>query len=77
MADFGKVSPVSSIPADCDVCYCSVYLFASVLGIFLWPLVSTHELGLWLEPVLQKLNFGVGHFLQKIKENHGNQVCSI
>lgn len=26
---------------------------------------------MWLEPVLQKLDFGVGEFIQKIKENHG------
>uniref|UniRef100_A0A8C9WP31 Reticulophagy regulator 1 n=1 Tax=Scleropages formosus TaxID=113540 RepID=A0A8C9WP31_SCLFO len=41
-----------------------------VLGIFLWPLLSSHEFGLWLEPVLQKLDFGVGEFLQKIREKH-------
>jgi hypothetical protein len=27
---------------------------------------------LWLKPVLQKLDFGVGQFLQRIKDNHGN-----
>lgn len=46
--------------------------FCAVLGFFLWPLISCHEVGLWLKPVLQKLDFGVGEFLQKIKENHGN-----
>ena len=45
---------------------------AAVLGFFLWPLISSHEVGLWLEPVLQKLDFGIGELLQKIKENHGN-----
>lgn len=43
-----------------------------MLGFFLWPLISSHEVGLWLEPVLQKLDFGIREFLQKIKENHGN-----
>lgn len=44
---------------------------SSVVGVFLWPLVSSHSLGSWLKPVLQKLDFGVGEFLQKVKENHG------
>ncbi|XP_051554970.1 reticulophagy regulator 1-like isoform X2 [Myxocyprinus asiaticus] len=48
------------------------YIF--VLGIFLWPLVSSHEFGMWLEPVLQKLDFGVGEFLQRIKENHEKRI---
>lgn len=43
-----------------------------VLAVFLWPLISSHVVGLWLEPVLQKLDFGIGEFLQKVKENHGN-----
>lgn len=47
------------------------FLF-SVVGVFLWPLVSSHSVGSWLKPVLQKLDFGVGEFLQKVKENHGN-----
>lgn len=42
------------------------------MGVFLWPLVSSHSVGSWLKPVLQKLDFGVGEFLQKVKENHGN-----
>nr|XP_006634586.1 PREDICTED: reticulophagy receptor FAM134B [Lepisosteus oculatus] len=41
-----------------------------VLCVFLWPLLSSHEFGQWIEPVLQKLDFGVGGFLQKMKENH-------
>uniref|UniRef100_A0A3Q4B986 RETREG1-3/ARL6IP-like N-terminal reticulon-homology domain-containing protein n=1 Tax=Mola mola TaxID=94237 RepID=A0A3Q4B986_MOLML len=41
-----------------------------LLGVFLWPLISSHEVGLWLEPVLQKLDFGIGEFLRKVKENH-------
>lgn len=57
-------------------CCCSQQLFPSllspVLGVFLWPLVSPQDVSLWLKPVLQKLDFGVGEFLQKIKENHGN-----
>ncbi|XP_040000057.1 reticulophagy regulator 1 [Xiphias gladius] len=45
-----------------------------VLGVFLWPLISFHEVGLWLEPVLQKLDFGIGVFIQKIKENHEKRI---
>ncbi|KPP60328.1 protein FAM134B-like [Scleropages formosus] len=48
-----------------------------VLGIFLWPLLSSHEFGLWLEPVLQKLDFGVGEFLQKIREKHGENGLAL
>uniref|UniRef100_A0A3Q4FZA0 Reticulophagy regulator 1 n=1 Tax=Neolamprologus brichardi TaxID=32507 RepID=A0A3Q4FZA0_NEOBR len=41
-----------------------------LLGVFLWPLISSHDISSWLEPVLQKLDFGIGEFFQKIKENH-------
>ncbi|RXN05790.1 reticulophagy receptor FAM134B-like protein [Labeo rohita] len=51
-----------------------VISYILVLGIFLWPLVSSHEFGMWVEPVLQKLDFGVGQFLQKIKENHEKRI---
>uniref|UniRef100_A0A8C1MAS6 Reticulophagy regulator 1 n=1 Tax=Cyprinus carpio TaxID=7962 RepID=A0A8C1MAS6_CYPCA len=51
-----------------------VISYILVLGIFLWPLVSSHEFGMWLEPVLQKLDFGVGEFLLKIKENHEKRI---
>nr|XP_046263947.1 reticulophagy regulator 1 [Scatophagus argus] len=51
-----------------------VISYILVLGLFLWPLISSQEVGLWLEPVLQKLDFGVGDFLQKIKENHERRV---
>ncbi|KAI4872484.1 hypothetical protein NFI96_017475 [Prochilodus magdalenae] len=51
-----------------------VISYIIVLGIFLWPLVSSHEFGLWLDPVLQKLDFGVREFLQKIKENHEKRL---
>ncbi|XP_071753503.2 reticulophagy regulator 1 [Centroberyx gerrardi] len=51
-----------------------VISYILVLGIFLWPLISSHDLGLWLEPVLQKLDFGIGEFLQKIKENHEKRL---
>ncbi|XP_072544249.1 reticulophagy regulator 1 [Salminus brasiliensis] len=51
-----------------------VISYIIVLGIFLWPLVSSHEFGMWLDPVLQKLDFGVGEFLQKIKENHEKRL---
>ncbi|RVE61251.1 hypothetical protein OJAV_G00168830 [Oryzias javanicus] len=46
-----------------------VISYILVLGIFLWPLVSSHDVSLWLEPVLQKLDFGIGEFFQKIKED--------
>ncbi|XP_054480465.1 reticulophagy regulator 1 [Anoplopoma fimbria] len=51
-----------------------VISYILVLGIFLWPLISFHEVGLWLKPVLQKLDFGIGEFLQKIKENHEKRL---
>ncbi|XP_070774779.1 reticulophagy regulator 1 [Enoplosus armatus] len=51
-----------------------VISYILVLGVFLWPLISSHEVGLWLEPVLQKLDFGIGEFLQKIKENHERRI---
>ncbi|XP_049930695.1 reticulophagy regulator 1 [Epinephelus moara] len=51
-----------------------VISYILVLGVFLWPLISSHEAGLWLEPVLQKLDFGIGEFLQKIKENHEKRI---
>lgn len=51
-----------------------VISYILVLGIFLWPLVSSHEFGMWLEPVLQKLDFGVAEFFQKIKENHEKRI---
>ncbi|XP_035526147.1 reticulophagy regulator 1 [Morone saxatilis] len=51
-----------------------VISYILVLGVFLWPLISSHEVGLWLEPVLQKLDFGIGEFIQKIKENHEKRI---
>ncbi|XP_063075300.1 reticulophagy regulator 1 isoform X2 [Engraulis encrasicolus] len=51
-----------------------VLSYMLVLGLFLWPLVSSHDFGLWLEPVLQKLDFGLGQFFQKIKENHEKRL---
>ncbi|XP_076828952.1 reticulophagy regulator 1 isoform X2 [Brachyhypopomus gauderio] len=51
-----------------------VISYVIVLGIFLWPLLSSHEFGIWLEPVLQKLDFGLGDFLQKMKENHEKRL---
>lgn len=58
--------------------YFTVFSVCAVLGVFLWPLISCHEVSLWIEPVLQKLDFGIGGFLQKIKENHGNSdTCCV
>ncbi|KAF1383211.1 hypothetical protein PFLUV_G00129000 [Perca fluviatilis] len=51
-----------------------VISYILVLGIFLWPLISFHEVGLWLKPVLQKLDFGIGEFLRKIKEKHEKKM---
>ncbi|XP_044223973.1 reticulophagy regulator 1 isoform X2 [Thunnus albacares] len=51
-----------------------VISYILVLGVFLWPLISSHEVGLWLEPVLQKLDFGLGELLRKIKENHEKRL---
>ncbi|XP_053186435.1 reticulophagy regulator 1 [Scomber japonicus] len=51
-----------------------VISYILVLGVFLWPLISSHEVGLWLEPVLQKLDFGLGEFLRKIRENHEKRL---
>nr|XP_024661837.1 reticulophagy regulator 1 [Maylandia zebra] len=45
-----------------------------LLGVFLWPLISSHDISSWLEPVLQKLDFGIGEFFQKIKENHEKRL---
>lgn len=55
------------------VCRC----VCEVLGVFLWPLVSSHDVSLWLEPVLQKLDFGIGEFFQKIKEDRGKKYIYI
>ncbi|KAM4556218.1 reticulophagy regulator 1 [Fundulus diaphanus] len=51
-----------------------VISYIIVLGIFLWPLISSQDVSLWLEPVLQKLDFGIGQFFQKIKQNHEKRV---
>ncbi|KAM4551527.1 reticulophagy regulator 1 [Odontesthes bonariensis] len=51
-----------------------VISYILVLGVFLWPLISHHDVALWLEPVLQKLDFGIGKFFQKIKENHEKRL---
>ncbi|KAK1787185.1 hypothetical protein P4O66_017042 [Electrophorus voltai] len=51
-----------------------VISYIIVLGIFLWPFLSSHEFGVWLEPVLQKLTFGVGNLVQKIKKNHEKRL---
>lgn len=51
-----------------------VISYVLVLSVFLWPLISCHEVGLWLKPVLQKLDFGIGDFFQKVKENHEKRI---
>ncbi|XP_037537872.1 reticulophagy regulator 1 [Nematolebias whitei] len=48
------------------------YIF--VFSFFLWPLLSSYDAGLWLKPVLQKLDFGIGQFFQKIQENHEKRL---
>uniref|UniRef100_A0A8K9UJ13 Reticulophagy regulator 1 n=1 Tax=Oncorhynchus mykiss TaxID=8022 RepID=A0A8K9UJ13_ONCMY len=52
-------------------------LYVLVLGVFLWPLMTAHDFGLWMKPVLQKLDFGLERFLQKIRENHVCKEMSI
>ncbi|KAJ8272924.1 hypothetical protein GJAV_G00095030 [Gymnothorax javanicus] len=47
-----------------------VISYIAVVVVFLWPLLSSHEFGLWVSSVLQRLDFGVGDFLQRIRENH-------
>ncbi|XP_024275699.1 reticulophagy regulator 1 isoform X1 [Oncorhynchus tshawytscha] len=49
-------------------------LYVLVLGVFLWPLMTAHDFGLWMKPVLQKLDFGLERFLQKIRENHEKRL---
>uniref|UniRef100_A0A8C6UVM7 Reticulophagy regulator 1 n=1 Tax=Neogobius melanostomus TaxID=47308 RepID=A0A8C6UVM7_9GOBI len=52
-----------------NVCNCALCLCAAlcpVLGIFLWPLLSSVD----LEPFLQKMDLGLVNFLHRIKENH-------
>ncbi|KAI5104050.1 reticulophagy receptor FAM134B isoform X2 [Silurus meridionalis] len=83
-SSFKKQNPGKFCLLVCSLCFFLAILgnyipgvvisYIIVLGIFLWPLVSSHEFGMWLEPVLQKLNFGIGHFLQKIKENHEKRL---
>lgn len=51
-----------------------VISYVLVLAVFLWPLISSHDATLWLEPVLQKLDFGVLKVLQRIRENHKRRV---
>ncbi|XP_061776705.1 reticulophagy regulator 1 isoform X1 [Nerophis ophidion] len=51
-----------------------VVSYLLVLSVFLWPLLSSHEVSLWLKPVLQKLDFGIGAYLWKIKENHERKL---
>uniref|UniRef100_A0A1A7X3M5 Family with sequence similarity 134, member B n=2 Tax=Iconisemion striatum TaxID=60296 RepID=A0A1A7X3M5_9TELE len=51
-----------------------VFSYIIALGFFLWPLISSHDASLWLKPVLQKLDFGIGEFFQKIKENHEKRL---
>ncbi|XP_061109347.1 reticulophagy regulator 1 isoform X2 [Conger conger] len=52
-----------------------VISYIAVLAVFLWPLLSSHEFGLWVDSVLQKLDFGVGDFLQRIRKNHEKRIA--
>uniref|UniRef100_A0A8K9WMI1 Reticulophagy regulator 1 n=1 Tax=Oncorhynchus mykiss TaxID=8022 RepID=A0A8K9WMI1_ONCMY len=54
-----------------------LYDWIFMLGVFLWPLMTAHDFGLWMKPVLQKLDFGLERFLQKIRENHVCKEMSI
>ncbi|XP_027876042.1 reticulophagy regulator 1 [Xiphophorus couchianus] len=51
-----------------------VISYIILLGIFLWPLISSQDKSLWLKPVLQKLDFGIGQFFNKIKQNHEKRL---
>ncbi|XP_054625137.1 reticulophagy regulator 1 isoform X2 [Dunckerocampus dactyliophorus] len=51
-----------------------VVSYLLVLSVFLWPLVSSKEVSLWLKPLLQKLDFGIGVFLRKMKKNHERRL---
>ncbi|XP_053360983.1 reticulophagy regulator 1 [Clarias gariepinus] len=83
-SSFKKQNPGKFCLLVCSLCFFLAILgnyipgvvisYMIVLGIFLWPLVSSQEFGMWVEPVLQKLNFGVGYFLHKIKENHEQRL---
>lgn len=63
----GETSGRGWVRTDLGAC---LRLLLLVLAVFLWPLISSHDATLWLEPVLQKLDFGVLKALQKITENH-------
>ncbi|KAI1902049.1 hypothetical protein AGOR_G00040720 [Albula goreensis] len=84
MSSFKQQNPGKFCLLSCGLCMFFAVLgryipgiiisYIAVLAVFLWPLLSSHEFGLWVEPVLQKLDFGVGDFLQRIKENHEKRI---
>ncbi|KAG7488784.1 hypothetical protein MATL_G00038310 [Megalops atlanticus] len=84
MASFKQQNPGKFCLLVCSLCTFLAMLgrcvpgvvisYIVVLGIFLWPLMSSHQLGLWVKPVLQKLDFGVASFLHKMKENREKRM---
>ncbi|XP_053738220.1 reticulophagy regulator 1 isoform X1 [Synchiropus splendidus] len=52
-----------------------VLSYLLVLGVFLWPLVSSHEVGLWVRPALLKLDFGIGALYLRVKENREKRLA--
>ncbi|XP_036374959.1 reticulophagy regulator 1 isoform X1 [Megalops cyprinoides] len=84
MSSFKQQNPGKFCLLVCSLCTCFAILgryipgiiisYIAVLGVFLWPLLSSHEFGVWVEPVLQKLDFGVCDFLQRMRENHEKRI---
>ncbi|XP_041103154.1 reticulophagy regulator 1-like isoform X1 [Polyodon spathula] len=87
MSSFKQQNPGKFCLLACSLCTFFAVLGRCIPGVlvsyfvllcaFVWPLLSSHELGQKLysriEPVLQKLDFGIGDFLQKLKERHEKQ----
>ncbi|XP_033856716.3 reticulophagy regulator 1-like isoform X2 [Acipenser ruthenus] len=84
MSSFKQQNPGKFCLLACSLCTFFAVLGHCIPGVlisyfvllcaFVWPLLSSHEFGQKLysriEPVLQKLDFGVGDFLQRLKERH-------
>ncbi|XP_041100398.1 reticulophagy regulator 1-like isoform X2 [Polyodon spathula] len=87
MSSFKQQNPGKFCLLACSLCTFFAVLGRCIPGVlisyfvllcaFVWPLLSSHEFGQKLysriEPVLQKLDFGVGDFLKKLKERHEKQ----
>ncbi|KAM6954692.1 reticulophagy regulator 1 isoform 2-T2 [Aplochiton taeniatus] len=51
-----------------------VVSYIIVLAVFLGPVISWQDVTRWLEPVLQKLDFGLVHLLRRVKEDHERRL---